>query len=207
MNADSPYAEARAEGEAALRTSILNVASQILADQGANGLTMRRVAEQAGCSTTVLYTLFGGKEGVAEGLFLEGFERLRAAAQTVPQTDDPLRDAYEICCAFRATAKAYPTHYAVMFGRAIPEFTPTEATMARALAALTPLLQTLERAFAYGRLEPQPAKPLAVLLWSAAHGVVSLELIGMLETALADALFETALWNHLNAARTETVSV
>jgi len=33
-----------------------------------------------GCSTTDLYTAFGSKDGLADALFREGFERLRCCA-------------------------------------------------------------------------------------------------------------------------------
>jgi hypothetical protein len=38
---------------------------------------MRRIASEVGCSTSVRYTMFGGKAGVVEALWAGGFERLR----------------------------------------------------------------------------------------------------------------------------------
>jgi len=38
---------------------------------------MRRVADAAGCSTTVLHLLFRGGHGIVAGLYREGFDRLR----------------------------------------------------------------------------------------------------------------------------------
>jgi AcrR family transcriptional regulator len=37
-------------------------------EDGPDALTMRRIAAEAGSSTTVLYTMFGGKAGIAEAL-------------------------------------------------------------------------------------------------------------------------------------------
>lgn len=45
--------------------------SRLLTQEGSAALTLRRVATDAGCSTTVLYTMFGGKDGPAEALYRE----------------------------------------------------------------------------------------------------------------------------------------
>ena len=77
----SAYARARQEGQLAVRRALLDAASRLLVEEGPQALSMRRVAAAAGCSTTVLYTLFGGKEGLADALYREGFARLTAAIQ------------------------------------------------------------------------------------------------------------------------------
>jgi len=77
---------------------------------------MRRIAADVGCSTSVLYSMFGGKAGVTEGLWLEGFARLRARLEGV-EGRDPLDRLAEMGRAYRANALANPTYYSVMFQR------------------------------------------------------------------------------------------
>src|SRR5918993_359272 len=72
----TPYERAQHKGQEALRRALLDAASGLLLEEGPGALTMRRVAGAGGCSTTVLYTMFGGKEGLADALYREGFERL-----------------------------------------------------------------------------------------------------------------------------------
>src|SRR4051812_15785478 len=60
-------------------TAILEAAGTLLAKEGAEALTVRRIAAAAGCSTMGLYSRFGGKDGVVEHLFIEGFQQLDAA--------------------------------------------------------------------------------------------------------------------------------
>src|ERR671914_2944683 len=69
----TPYALAQRRGQEALRRALLDGASGLLVAEGPGALTMRRVAAVAGCSTTVLYTMFGAKEGLADALYREGF--------------------------------------------------------------------------------------------------------------------------------------
>ena len=42
-------------------------------------LTVRNVAAAAGCSTTGVYTYFGGKDGLVDAIFVDGFEKFDAA--------------------------------------------------------------------------------------------------------------------------------
>jgi AcrR family transcriptional regulator len=72
-----------------------------------------------GCSTTVLYTMFGGKEGLADALSREGFERLRCRLDRVPD-EDPLARLRALAHAYRANALAERAYYRVMFQRPSP---------------------------------------------------------------------------------------
>ena len=67
---------------------ILEAASELLSKEGASALSVRRIATAAGCSTMGLYSRFGGKDGVVDELYAEGFERLIAAMRANPSTDD-----------------------------------------------------------------------------------------------------------------------
>ena len=78
-------------------TAILRAASDLLAAEGPGALSVRRIAAAAGCSTMGLYSRFGGKDGVVDELFAEGFEHLCAAMQGLPTTASSLAD-------FRGTA-------------------------------------------------------------------------------------------------------
>src|SRR5687767_9518288 len=99
--------------------TLLKAASDVLAAEGATALTVRRIAAEAGVSTMNVYSRFGGKDGIVEHLFIEGFSRLRDA-QDVGVTDDPMDDLRRVGVGYRRFALDNPTYYAVMFERAIP---------------------------------------------------------------------------------------
>ena len=103
--AGSAYGRAYANGPQAVRRLVLDVASRLLEAEGPDALTMRRIAAEVGCSTSVLYTMFGRKSGVAEGLWLEGFERLRQALDQA-EGADPLGRLAAMARAYRANALA-----------------------------------------------------------------------------------------------------
>ena len=69
------------------RASLLHAASTLLAAEGPEALTVRRIAAEAGVSTMGVYSRFGGKEGVIDALLRDGFQALAdamAAAMEVP---------------------------------------------------------------------------------------------------------------------------
>ncbi len=65
--------------------AILEAASKLLSEEGAGALTVRRIATEAGCSTMGLYSRFGGKDGVVDQLYVQGFDQLCDAMSAAPQ--------------------------------------------------------------------------------------------------------------------------
>jgi AcrR family transcriptional regulator len=166
--------------------SLLDAARAILVSEGLPGLSVRRVAEQAGCTTMAVYTQFAGKPGIVAALYDEVFERLAEAQAAVPAGLAPHDRICALCHTYRVTAHRFPHHYALMLGRFSGEFTPAEASAERALATL----KTLEDAAAAALLAARQAgdqrriateaQRAAHVLFALCHGWVSLELAGVL---------------------------
>jgi AcrR family transcriptional regulator len=135
---------------------VLDAASRLLLAEGPQALTMRRVAGAVGCSTTVLYTAFGSKDGLADALFREGFERLRRHLEAVAPGGDPLARLRALADAYRNSALESPSYYGIMFQQAIPVRACMDA----------------------GVLRAGDPRAVAEVLWAAVHGAVSLELAG-----------------------------
>src|ERR1700710_1363418 len=95
---------------------ILEAASGLLSKEGAEALTVRRIAAAAGCSTMGLYSRFGGKDGVVEHLFTEGFQHLSTAMTAVREADPTSVDLRSCSRAYRQWALDNSTQYLVMFG-------------------------------------------------------------------------------------------
>jgi AcrR family transcriptional regulator len=155
---------------------LLKGASDLLATHGPSALTVRRIANAAGVSTMNVYSRFGGKDGVVEQLFVEGFNRLRNSMSAVVMTDDPIADVLECGLSYRRFAIDNPTLYSVMFDRAVPDYEPTIEAQLIASTTLELLAGRLERAMKAGALRPADRLHTAALVWATCHGVVSLEL-------------------------------
>jgi AcrR family transcriptional regulator len=179
----------------ALRVRLLDVAGRLLTAEGPDALSLRRLAAEAGTSTTAVYSLFGGKPGVLRALFVEAFTRFGAHLDAVAATDDPLADILALGRAYRASALADPHLYTVMFGSPVPGFVPTAEDWARAEATFTRLLDAVRRAVAAGLLRAIDPGLISTALWANVHGLVSLELRNALpgQAGATAEVFEAAL--------------
>ena len=124
-----------------MRTALLIGGDRADAGIGPAGLTRAQHHRRAGCSTTGVYTYFGGKQGLVEAIFVEGFESFdRATGPCLAcRRHAPAGRAY------RRWALANPIHYMVMFGRAVPDFVPSEPARVRARESFAALAETVRR--------------------------------------------------------------
>lgn len=187
----SAYERATEQGEETLRATLLDAASALLSAEGPQALAMRRIAGEVGCSTTVLYRMFGGKNGLAEALYSEGFERFQQRLNTVPANPDPRLRLLDLALAYRDNALQQRNYYGLMFGQAIPGFVPGEEVSRRAIASFTVLYDAVTACASAGYLIDAEPLSIASTLWATMHGLVSLELAGLLPEP--DAAFDTAL--------------
>ena len=118
------------------RRALLDAAHDLLATEGPGSLTVRRIAAAAGMSTMNVYSRFGGKDGVLDELFTDGFRRLGEAMREDPDSDDPLADLYQCSRTYRRFARENPTYYSLMFDRVVPDFVPSDAAQAVAIGTL-----------------------------------------------------------------------
>ncbi|HEY2763718.1 MAG TPA: TetR/AcrR family transcriptional regulator [Pseudonocardiaceae bacterium] len=188
----------------ALRVRLLDVAGTLLTSEGPDGLSLRRLAAEAGTSTTAVYSLFGGKPGVLRALFVEAFTRFGAHLGAVAPSADPLADILALGRAYRASATADPHLYAVMFGTPVPGFEPAAEDRERAEATFTPLLDAVCRAVAAGLLRDVDPGLISTALWACVHGLVSLELGDAIPARAGRPaeVFEAALRANLDGWRT-----
>lgn len=175
-DSSKPGSADAASGSDPQRRQILDAALEVLRSKGAGALTVRNVAKLAGCSTTGVYTWFGGKPGLVEAIFVEGFESFDAALESAFAAEDPIAPAI----AYRTWALANPTQYLVMFGGAVPGFEPSDAAMGTAAGAFERLVVAAEADGFMG----DDARREAMWLWATVHGYVMLELAGMSGPAL-----------------------
>jgi AcrR family transcriptional regulator len=160
-----------ADGED-LRGQFIEAALRVAAAHGPAGLTVRRVAEEAGSSTMGVYSRFGSRTGMLQALYERAFDMLRDAFGAVPVTGDAFTDVRALALAYRIFALQGPTRYAFMFEQAVPKFDPGPDLRARALEST---FGVLAAAVAQADAQATPERG-AYLLWTAMHGMVSIEL-------------------------------
>ena len=139
--------------------------------------------------------MFGGKEGLVEGLYIDGFDRLARVLGAVPKGPgaDALSYLGALGWAYRRNALANPAYYAVMFGRPIPEFSPSPESLLRARSTFGVLAEAVRGCMEAGIFERGNPEEVADVLWAGVHGVVSLELAGHFPEGEGERLFERTL--------------
>ena len=188
------YPRLRAQNEEAVRRGLLDTAGRLLATEGAAALSLRRVASEMACSTTVIYSLFGNKNGLANALYLEGFDRLGQALDQIDESLPPVAYLEAISRVYRDTSIRNATYYGVMFGGAIPLFAPPADSRRRAWSTLKVTIGAVERAMKSGEFTNGDPVRGARLIWAAMHGVVSLQLSGYFAAKdRPDVLFDEAV--------------
>lgn len=177
-----------------LAARLVDEAGRLLAREGADALTLRRLATASGTSTMAVYTLYGDKHGLLRAMYHAGFERLGSALRAAARGhDDPLDALVALGHAYRDTALANPHLYDLMFGAVVPGFVPDEGGRAVADAAYAPLVEGVRRCLDAGQLSGTTAERIALHLWSVSHGMVSLELAGHLTETDPGAAYLEAL--------------
>lgn len=116
---------------AQLKLELLERARRIYGTEGADALSMRRLAQDAGLSTMALYSYFPNKQALLEGLWLEVFETLLAeqlAASAGRRAPLKVMEAHLRC--FIAFWEARPDQFRMIYMSA-PQGATVEAVSMR----------------------------------------------------------------------------
>jgi len=173
--------ERRERQKAELREHILSAASRIIADEGFDALTMRKIADAIEYSPATLYLHFASRDEIALELVRAGFAELVRGMAPAAALADPLERVRAIGRAYLAFAEAHPHTYRLIFMEeeryAAPLFERLAAsdddTGDRAFGILLASVTELVERGIYRPLDPQAA---AAMLWAALHGIAALKL-------------------------------
>lgn len=157
---------------------------KLLAEQGPSAIKARVVAAEAGMSTMVVYSHFGGIPELIRGVADYGFSEMERAFSEASITEDPIADLFSMALATREMARANPHLYDLMFGLSTrATYRPTPGKDVRrsghspafqaAYAHLTDACTRLTESGRVGAIDP---KVVAAALWSIVHGYITLEL-------------------------------
>jgi len=168
--------------------ALLSAARQIFEAGGLPALSVRRVADAAGCTTMQVYSRFGGKDGLLRALFDEGFEALYRAQRAVPSALPPAERVVQLCHAYLKIAAARPHHYALMLGAHSGDFDPPRESRTRAMATLTHLVEAVGAALPSTPVRDQRAREVAHQILAFCHGWAMLSATRLVDASRAGAV-------------------
>lgn len=122
----------RARRRDATRQEILASAWTIARADGLAALAMRELGSSVGMTAGALYRYFPSKMDIYDALFAEGHRQLQAAMTPDETPDDPEEAFRGSAHRLMAFCAADPIRYSLMFQRPIPDFVPSDDSMALA---------------------------------------------------------------------------
>ncbi|MFJ8026073.1 TetR/AcrR family transcriptional regulator [Streptomyces sp. NPDC096311] len=185
----------------AVRERLVECATEMLATRPRESVTVRAVAAAAEASATAVYSLFGGKDGLIGAVRDRAVAGLFQDLSAVQTSEDPLADLCALAVAYRRWGRGHSHLYTVLFG-GVQSFDPSGE--AGASDPIRPLLAAIDRALTTSVLTGE-ATSIALSIWAALHGLVTLELAGALDAATAEAAFRSTIHATLRGWTTPAV--
>ena len=164
-----------------LRRRILDATEQIIAREGRDQVTVRRLAAAVEYAPTVLYRLFGSKGEVFEALVERGLAGLRAGADEV-MARPGLAPAERLAALVRAHvdhALAHPETYRLAFELGdvrLEDGAPRLHHGRRSEPVFAAWLETIDQGRATGLWAGEERLEIFQTLWSRVHGLIGLRL-------------------------------
>ena len=165
-----------------LKNALINAGVEILAREGVGGLSLRKVAKQAGVSHAAPYAHFTDKQAFIAAISTEGFKQLYSQIEIVKQTyrTSPETLLTEVAWAYVQFALNEPDRFKLMFSSVLekekdyPDFVETSQKNFRQLVEIVEICQQA------AVLKKGAPDLLALSLWGTVHGFVSLLLEGQI---------------------------
>lgn len=158
-----------------LRDTILDVAREILAADGLDGLQARRLAREADCSIGTIYNLYGSLEQLTIAANAATLQELRAVLEQVDSDPGaPLSDRLErLADSYRAYATRHETKWRSVFEHRIGKEVDVPEWYRHSKRGL---FRLVEDAIGAAIDNPTERAAAARTLFSAVHGVVVMDL-------------------------------
>lgn len=168
-------AQRRERNREEVRQAILEAARAVIREDGVAALNFNEVARRVGMKTPSLYEYFPGKMAVYDALYLLG---VRLYARQLEEALKPGDDVWAwiefVITNFFNFAYRHPDLYHVVFERHVPEFVPSEESMAESRQNLGNLTGILQRFMANGQLQTNlPLETVRDILIVVLYGITS----------------------------------
>jgi AcrR family transcriptional regulator len=169
--------ERRTRERAETRQRILEAAREMFVEAGYEATTMRAIADCIEYTPTAIYHHFRNKEALLAELCALDFQALAAAFQKLSRIADPIERLRRCGLAYVEFGLQHPMQYQLMFmTRKPPEVMKAIRGADPSEDAYEFLRATCADVVATGRVRPEyrNVNELALMSWSALHGLLSL---------------------------------
>ena len=171
-----------------LKNALIQAGIEVLSKQGVNGLSLRKVAKQAGVSHAAPYAHFSDKQALVAAISTEGYRRLYEQISTASQSQhgNPQSQLVEAAWAYVQFALREREHFKITLSAAVEKEKDYPAFVHMSTQSFELVEEIVAACQAVGVLNPGPTDLVAVSVWSLVHGFVSLLLEGQISHKVLD---------------------
>lgn len=178
----------------AFRARLCRAAEKRFARYGVDGVTLRQLARDLGCSAMTPYRYFRDKDEIVATVRTAALDRFSEALEQAAKTRGNARQrGRAVGRAYIQFALEHPDSYRLMYDPAQPDaarFPALARAQARSRRTMSAYVEDL---VAEGELQGDP-EVLGHIFWATVHGLLSLKLAGRLgEKTDFDDLYRTAM--------------
>jgi AcrR family transcriptional regulator len=180
-----------------LKNALIKAGVEILASKGLGGLSLRKVAKQAGVSHAAPYSHFSDKQALIAAISTEGFKQLYVQIESVIEMHqaDPETLLIETAWAYVQFALNEPDRFKLMFSSVLEKEKEYAEFVEISQKNFSQLVKIVEACQQIGILKNGASDVVAVSVWSTVHGFTSLLLEGQISH---DVLEKASLKDLLN---------
>lgn len=175
--------------------AVLAAAERVVEEEGFAALSVRRIGTELGVSRQVVYTHFGGMDGLLEALHVRTAGDLGSRVAALEEEPGTVAHVLAAGRVYVDEARRRPRLFELAFGRPVPGYEPDEVALAAARSSFGPIIAAARAWLAASGVTADQAEEveLARVFWATAHGHVTIELAGHAEPATTDRLVDRAL--------------
>jgi AcrR family transcriptional regulator len=164
----------------AFRARLCDAAERRFAKHGVDGVTMRQLADELGCSAMTPYRYFRDKDEILAAVRAAAFDRFADAMEKAARSrGDAAAKARAVGAAYIRFALSDQRAYRLMFDLSQPDQDRFAELVRASTRARRTMAGFVERMIEEGILAGDP-EVLGQLFWAASHGLVVLHLAGKL---------------------------
>jgi AcrR family transcriptional regulator len=178
-----------------LKNALIAAGIEILAREGVHALSLRQVALKAGVSHSAPYAHFADKQALIAAISTAGYLKVEEHAERVLREygNRPVQLLVRTGWEYVQFAITEPEHFKITFSGVVEKEKDFPALVEAAQKSFNLLTQVIAKCQAAGVLRPGPTDLMAVSVWGAIHGFVTLNLEGQ----VPHSVLESHAWQEM----------
>ena len=171
-----------------LKNALIKAGVEILAKEGIEGLSLRKVAQRAGVSHSAPYSHFPDKQSLIAAISTEGFNQLYAELDAVilAYPKNPKKQLQQGALTYVQFALNNTDIFKIMFSGVLEKEKEYPAFVDISQKTFRRVVEVVKACQKAGVLQSGSSELMAIAVWGQVHGIISLALEGQISHTVLD---------------------